>query len=592
MVSEVQLKTYFNDIHSKSNTIVEILLIGYFVLGILLSFFYDTYFVGIGVGLLNLVLYFSAKTFFKGSNINQYMASLVAGIFMAQFIHQMHGLFEMHFTAFIAIIALITYQNKYVFLPQLIFVVIHHSSFAYIQYLGVVNENEVYQKIYFTQLEYMDLTTFFFHAGLYAVGVVLAMIYAHILENNTVRNAESIIKLKEMEEGMLDNIEFANQIAEGNFKTSYELREGDQMGSALLNMRDNLKHSAERERQEKFINVGIAEISDIIRRYSENLNDLSYKVISYLAKYLNVNQGGMFILIDENGEQYLELKGCYAYDRKKFIEKRIEIGQGLVGQAYMEKSIIRLREIPEGYISITSGLGESTPSNLIIIPIQNDQIIEGVMELASFRDFEEYEVEFLTKVSNNIASIITSAKVNERTKVLYAQSQKQAKTMKAQEEEMQQNMEELSATQEEMERKSSEFESRLEALDEGGIGSIEFDMTGIIIDTNNSFCEIMKYSKEELKGYHHRIFVDHKYARSKEYQQFWNDLAKGITHRGEFIRYTKLGTPVHLYGTYKVMYDKNNTPTRVLKFVVDITPYINGRNKTGKEDKKLADSVD
>ncbi|WP_185154406.1 PAS domain S-box protein [Fulvivirga sp. M361] len=585
-----QVKTFFNKIYSKSNKVIEVLLIGYFLFGIFLSFFYDTYFVGISVGLLNLTLYFSAKAFFKGSRINQYIASLVAGIFMAQFIYQMHGMFEMHFTAFIAIIALITYQNKYAFLPQLIFVLIHHSVFAYIQYIGVVNENEAYQQIYFTQLEYMDLTTFSFHVGLYGIGIVLAISYTHILENNTTQNAESIIKLREMEERMLDNIQFANNIAEGSYETAYEPNEDDKMGSALLNMRDNLKYSTEREGQEKFINVGIAEISEIIRKYSENLDDLSFNVISYLSKYLKVNQGGIFILMDDGEEKYLELKGCYAYNRKKFAEKRVAIGQGLVGQCYIEKSIIRLKEIPQDYISITSGLGESTPSNLIIVPIMNDQIIEGVMELASFRDFNEYEIEFLNKVSKSIAAIITSAKVNERTKVLYEQSREQAEIMKSQEEEMRQNMEELSATQEEMERKSSEFESRFNALNESGIGSIEFDITGTIIDANDSFCDLMKYSKEELKGYHHKIFVDPEYSKSKEYQKFWKDLANGIAYKGELVRYTKLGKLIHLYGTYKVLYDRSGKPNAVLKFVFDITPYVKG-NESSQQKGKLADSV-
>ncbi|MEM1405784.1 MAG: PAS domain S-box protein [Bacteroidota bacterium] len=591
-ISREQLKPFFAEIYRKSDVVVETLLIGYFVLGIGLSFFYDTFLVGIGVGVLNLALYFSSKYAFKNSRLNQYVASLVAGIFMAQFIYQMHGLFEMHFTAFIAIIALITYQNKYAFIPQLLFVVIHHSSFAYIQYLGYTNENESYQQIYFTQLDYMDFQTFLFHAGLYALGVALASIYAHNLEQNTIENAENIIELQKRQESSTLNIEFANDIANGKFDTEYHKIEGDELGAALEEMRDNLKSSSNRENQEKFNNVGIAEVGEIIRSNNEKLEDLSYEVVSYLVKYLKINQGGTFILMEDGSDKWLELKGCYAYDRKKFMEKRIEIGQGLIGQSFMEKDMIYLKEIPEDYVTITSGLGEATPTHLVILPIKNDQIIEGVLELASFKEFQQYELDFLTKVCENMAASITSAKVNTRTKILYEQSQQQAEEMRAQEEEMRQNMEELSATQEEMERKSKETENRIQAINMSGIGSIEFDTKGIIINANDTFCNLMKYTKEELIGNHHRIFVHPDYAKSDDYVQFWTDLAHGKSKQGQYLRYDKIGKPVHLFGAYSVVQSDNGKPSTVQKFVVDISEQMEEIKSLKKANELLTSQLD
>ena len=586
MITKEQLKPFFEKIQVQSARVVEPLITGYFVFGIFLSFFYDTYLVGLGVGSLCLLLYFGTKFFLKKDEINQYIASLVFGIFMAQFIYQMHGLFEMHFTAFIAIIALITYQNKYAFIPQFLFVVVHHSSFAYIQYLGVVNNDEAMGKIYFTQLEYMDLQTFFLHAGLYATGVTLAAIYAHNLRRNTMKNAENIIKLEQSEERTLLNIDLANDMASGDFSTTYTLKEGDEMGYALLNMRDNLQRSIEREQQEKFINIGIAGVSEIIRNHSEDLDKLCYELVAYLTKYLNANQGGIFVLIDEDDKerQYLELKGCYAYNRKKFLEKRVEIGQGMVGQCFREGDIIHLKKVPQNYTLVTSGLGEATPSNLIIVPIKNDLDIQGVLEIASFNEFKKHEIDLLNKVSKNMAATMVAAKVNARTMMLYEQSQEQAEQMKAQEEEMRQNMEELSATQEEMERNSLEFKRRLQAINESGIGSVEFDLEGIIIDANDSFCRLMKYSKEELKGYHHKIFVDPGYAKSPEYELFWNDLAKGITQHGEYKRYDKLGNEIHLFGAYSIVKDHDNNPAGVLKFVMDLTPYVKAQTVALKDE--------
>ena len=136
----------------------------------------------------------------KGSYAHHYIGSLVLGIFMAQFIYQMHGLFEMHFTAFVAVIVLMAYQNYKVFIPATLFIVIHHGIFAYIQYLGFVNDNETYQAIYFTQLDYMDLQTFIFHAGLVAIAVLIAASYSVYSRNRSKFLFHKMIESEEQSE--------------------------------------------------------------------------------------------------------------------------------------------------------------------------------------------------------------------------------------------------------------------------------------------------------------------------------------------------------------------------------------------------------
>jgi signal transduction histidine kinase len=118
--------------------------------------------VAIGIGSLSLIAYYSTKWLLPHSDVYQYVVSLVFGIFMAQFIYQMHGLFEMHFIAFIGSAILITYQNWKLQIPLALLVIVHHASFGYLQYIG-------YDKIYFTQLDYMTLQTFIIHGILATV---------------------------------------------------------------------------------------------------------------------------------------------------------------------------------------------------------------------------------------------------------------------------------------------------------------------------------------------------------------------------------------------------------------------------------------
>ncbi len=431
--------------------------------GIFLAFFYDTWLVAFGVGGLNILLYFGVKFLIPKSKAYQYIGSLVAGIFMAQFIYQMHGLFEMHFTAFIAIIILMGFQNIKIFIPAILFIVVHHSIFAYIQYIGYTENIASYQSIYFTQMDYMDFETFLFHAGLVVVAAVIAGNHAINANKNSKSLYEKIVENERKTENTEKNIAFAQEIANNNYEFDYQLDQDDPLGLALIDMQKNLKISSMREKREKFLNLGLSKLSDIIRDNNSSLDKLMYETLTFIIKYMNLNQGGIFMVNDDDRDDvFLELKASYAYGRKKHVSKKIMPGEGLVGQCYLEKDIIYLTEIPENYITIKSGLGDANPRTIVITPIMRDREMEGVLELASFTKLEEYEIDFLKEASESIAVALNTAQVNDKTKILYEESQQQAEEMRAQEEEMRQNMEELSATQEEMNRTQADYQKALE----------------------------------------------------------------------------------------------------------------------------------
>jgi hypothetical protein len=242
----------------------------------------------------------------------------------------------------------------------------------------------------------------------------------------------------------------------------------DEMLRKETELTENLKKlesAQEEEKKRQWLNEGLAK-GMIILRNQTDLKKMGDQLISFLVTYLQANQGGLFLLNNSDAnDPYLELLAAYAYERQKFLTKRIDIGVGLLGQTYLEKETTYLKKVPEEYVSITSGLGDAPPRNLIIVPFKVNEEIPALVEIASFQEITEYQIKFLEVFGESIASHLENAKTNMVTQELLMQTTQQAEEMRAQEEEMRQNMEELSATQEEMSRKEVEYVKRIKELE-------------------------------------------------------------------------------------------------------------------------------
>lgn len=266
-----------------------------------------------------------------------------------------------------------------------------------------------------------------------------------------------------------ESAEFARQVGEGNLDYEIDLLgDSDHLRQALIEMKDKLKEAAkieeekrEEEEKRRWHNEGLAKMNEILRQ-DDNLEDLAYKIINFLVDYLGANQGGIFVKSenDEN-EVVFDLKAAHAFDRRKYINRTFKLGESLVGTCAIEKERIYMTEIPDDYIRITSGLGDANPSSLLLIPMKVEEAVLGVIEIASFKELESYQIEFVEEASLSIASTLQASETNKKTKELLEKTQQQAEEMSAQEEEMRQNMEELQATQEESSRKAEEYERQL-----------------------------------------------------------------------------------------------------------------------------------
>lgn len=268
--------------------------------------------------------------------------------------------------------------------------------------------------------------------------------------------------------------DFVTSISDGNDNITWE-GFNDQnkdlnretIAGALLHMRDQMQRVKEEDKIRIWTTEGLSKFSEIIRTHQDDFEKLSQTLISNVVKYAGAKVGGLFILEEEEGtnQSCLMLRACYAYERKKHLTKKVEIGEGVIGQCYLEGETVYLAKVPNNYLSITSGLGDANPSSLLVIPLKTNDKIEGVLELASLKPFDAHEINFLEKLGELLASSIVTVRTGEKTARLLQISQEQAEEMRAQEEEMRQNMEELEATQEQMNRTMSELASLRDNLE-------------------------------------------------------------------------------------------------------------------------------
>jgi signal transduction histidine kinase len=211
----MHIQEFLLAIKRKSDNLINYFIFSFFIFGLLLSFYYDTWQIAIGVGSLLLVAYYSSRIALPESDFYQYVLSTVLGIFMCQFIYQMHGMFEMHFTAFVASAILITYQNWKLQIPLTLVVIIHHALFGYLQYIG-------FSGIYFTQLDYMSLQTFIIHIILATAIFSLCGLWAYQFKKYSEAHINQTFRKREIENQELKTANY--ELDRFVYSTSHDLR--------------------------------------------------------------------------------------------------------------------------------------------------------------------------------------------------------------------------------------------------------------------------------------------------------------------------------------------------------------------------------
>lgn len=316
---------------------------------------------------------------------------------------------------------------------------------------------------------------------------------------------------------LLENLkalrEYAIEVGKGNFSTKTKLfEENSPLGSSLNEMGQSLQNVYAEERRRNWITEGLAEFAEIFRTNSQNLDILCKETLKQLVQYLEVVQGAIFLINREEFEETFELKAAYANSREKFLHKKIPVYDGLLGRVYQEKETVLLKEVPDGYAEIISGIGSTKPKNLVVIPLLDDDgRIQGTIEIATLVELETYKIDFLEKLANSLASTIAIASIGLSNQKTLLELQTNSAILKQKEYEAQAMMTEMNEEYQRLEIKATEnqrYAERLQAIFKHlPEPLILTDAKGSIQLFNPAAERVWQYKSKDIAGKDYRMLL-------------------------------------------------------------------------------------
>jgi len=259
----------------------------------------------------------------------------------------------------------------------------------------------------------------------------------------------------------------ATAVAQGDLSqtiTAEAMGEVAQLKDNINRMIQNLSETTRLNSEQDWLKTNLTRFTGLLQGQNDLL-EVGKIILSELAPIINAQHGVFYLTEKKEEEVELKLIASYAFKERKHIANRVMPGEGLVGQCLLEKERILLSEVPSDYVQITSGLGKSSPLNLVIIPVLFEESVKAIIELASFNRYNDVQIAFLDQLAESIGVIINSISATMRTEELLRESQSLAEELQNQQEELRKANEELeeqtqklASQKDEVEQKNKEVE--------------------------------------------------------------------------------------------------------------------------------------
>jgi signal transduction histidine kinase/CheY-like chemotaxis protein/HAMP domain-containing protein len=231
----------------------------------------------------------------------------------------------------------------------------------------------------------------------------------------------------------------------------------DKLNEMIRNLRETTRQNTEQD----WLNTNLERFARMLQG-QRDLATVSSMILSELAPLVSAQHGVFYTLdsLDEGSEQVLRYQAGYGYSERKHLARQFRLGEGLVGQCAQEKQRILLTDVPGDYVTINSGLGESPPLNIIVLPILFEGSVRAVVELASFSRFSHTHQTFLDQLTESIGLVLNTIEANTITENLLKQSQSQAQELQSRQEELRSSNEDLGRQASRLEEQNIEVERK------------------------------------------------------------------------------------------------------------------------------------
>ena len=402
--------------------------------------------------------------------------------------------------------------------------------------------------------------------------------------------------VKALAKSLKTTSDFANQIKDKNFEADYDASVNDNpIGASLVALRNNMLETSEKEqqrfneeRQNQWATEGHSIFSDILRNNISDIHQLCNAVIDRLVPYIKVNQGGIFIrttMPDDKDTECFELYAVFAFGHQRFHKRTLAIDEGMIGACAMEKHTIIINDVPDNYTEIGSGLGQAKPKALMFVPLIYNDYLYGVMEFAAFVRFEQYQIQFVERISENIASTIANAKINEQTTMLLQQSRQQSKLMEEKEDQLKTEIETLNnlvhATQSEL----SEIEQVNNAMNKTMLVAI-FSTKGDTLEANRRFALRYTLDVNDIRRKNVYEILQLTLSKYDEFKKVWDNVKQGNTETYT-IEFKINKDTRKIKNTFIPIYGSDSNVSRILCLAADVT----GQQNTEEELVKSKNSI-
>lgn len=316
--------------------------------------------------------------------------------------------------------------------------------------------------------------------------------------------------VKKMNNFDMDKLDVKLEIEDNSSTEFIELSEG------YRSLIEKLKGNLDERKRRDWIQKGQMDINHISQT-NNDLQNLLNQLICFITKKINGQVGVLYLLNEKSGEKQYELASNYAFKRRKGLPESFKIGEGLVGQAALEKEIIIVSNLPNDYISINSGLGNSTPDNVVIIPCNYQDKVVAVLEVASTLEFSELIIEFLELAKISIGIAINNILNFETVEKLLVAANEYSKKLQTQQEELRVTNEELETQSIVLKDSQAELESQQEEL-------------RVINEELEENTEVLEIQKKELENKNRELS-----SSQKELEKKAKDLVLSNKYKSEFL---------------------------------------------------------